>query len=81
MAERIGAQYLTFGLQLLEDATGAITKAIEEECHHNAYKINLEILMKWIGGQGRRPLSWATLIKVLRDIQLSELAREIEHNL
>ena len=81
VAERIGAQYLTFGLQLLEDATGAITKAIEEECHHNAYKINLEILMKWIGGQGRRPLSWATLIKVLKDIQLSELAREIEHNL
>ena len=37
--------------------------------------------MKWIGGQGRRPLSWATLIKVLKDVQLSELAREIEHNL
>ena len=81
VAERIGSKYLIFGVQLLEDATGAITDAIEEECHHNAYEINLKILMKWIGGQGRRPLSWATLIKVLRGVQLSELAHEIEHNL
>ena len=77
MAERIGSQYLTFGIQLLEDATGAIIDAIEEECHHNAFKINFNILKRWIGGQGRKPISWAILIEVLKNIQLSELAREI----
>ena len=70
-----------FGIQLLEDTTGAITGAIQEECHDNLYKFNLKILRRWIGGQGRRPLSWATLINVLMDIQLSELAHEIEQNL
>ena len=81
MAERIGPKYLTFGVQLLEDTTGTITDAIEEECHHNAYNINLKIFKRWIGGQGKKPLSWATLIEVLRDIQLSELACEIKENL
>ena len=81
VAERIGPQYLTFGIQLLKDDTGAIIDAIEEECHHKAYKINLKILRRWIEGQGRRPLTWATLINVLRDTQLAVLASEIEHNL
>ena len=81
MAERIGSKYLTFGIQLLEDTTGAITDAIEEECHHDAHKINLKIFKRWIGGQGRRPLSWTTLIEVLMDIQLSELALEIKQSL
>ena len=79
--EQIGLKYLTFGIQLLEDTTGAITYAIEKECHHNAYKINLTILKRWVGGRGRKPISWATLIEVLKGVQLSELAHEIEHNL
>ena len=81
VAEQIGVKYKTLSIQLLEDTTGAITDAIENECHRNAANINTKIFERWIRGQGKKPISWATLIKVLRDIQLSELAQEIEHNL
>lgn len=81
VAEQIGLKYKSLGVHLLEDVTGSITDAIEKECLLNAAHINMKILQRWIKGQGRKPLSWVTLIDVLRDIQLSELAHEIEHNL
>ena len=40
--------------------------------------ITLEILQKWINGVGQKPVSWDTLKKVLQDVQLNELAREIQ---
>ena len=38
----------------------------------------MEILQEWINGRGRQPVSWATLTEVLRDVELSELASDIE---
>ena len=81
IAEQIGKNYQTLGIQILEDATGSVTDTIEEECHHNAYKINVRILQRWVEGWGRKPITWATLIEVLRDIELSVLANDIEQNL
>ena len=80
VAERIGTNYKDFGIHLLEDVTGSITDAIEEECHHNSYKINIKIFQRWVEGRGRKPITWATLIEVLRDIKLSTLADNIELN-
>ena len=81
VAEQIGRHYKTFGLQLLEDATGAITDAIERKCLLDAADININIFQKWLAGRGRKPITWATLIEVLRNIQLSTLAHDIEQNL
>ena len=81
VAEQIGRHYKTFGLQLLEDATGAITDAIERKCLLDAADININIFQKWLTGRGRKPITWATLIEVLRNIQLSTLAHDIEQNL
>ena len=81
VAEQIGRHYNTLGIHLLEDAVGSITDAIEEECHHNAYKINIKIFQRWVEGRGRKPITWATLIEVLRNIQLSTLAHDIEQSL
>ena len=41
--------------------------------------INLKILQKWINGVGQ-PVSWATLVQVLKDIQLNELARKVNES-
>ena len=38
----------------------------------------MEILQQWISGRGRQPVSWETLTEVLRDVELGELASEIE---
>ena len=78
--EKIGTHYNQLGILLLEDTTGAITKAIINHSH-DATNINLQILEQWIQGKGKKPLEWSTLIEVLNDIGLSELANEIEHTL
>ena len=74
---QIGTRYWDFGVLLLKDDTAAVTQAIIEQYHEDAAKINREILRRWIQGQGM-PVEWATLIEVLKDIGLTELAREIE---
>ena len=66
------------GTLLLNDDTGDITDAIIDECRENASRINCKILQQWIQGKGRQPVTWDTLVGVLRSINLSELANTIE---
>ena len=44
---------------------------------NDADKTNTEILQAWLTGRGRQPVTWATLVEVLRDIELSSLAGDI----
>ena len=69
--------YFEFGTLLLEDTTGARISALEEELRHNAQNINRRIFQEWLSGGGRKPVSWETLIAVLEDIEMSELAKSI----
>ena len=41
-------------------------------------QINVKIFHKWLNGMGLQPVTWETLVQVLKDIQLNELAKEIE---
>ena len=43
----------------------------------DAEQINLEVLQEWVEGRGKQPVTWDTLVSVLRDTQLTELAIEI----
>ena len=45
---------------------------------NNANEINREIIEEWVAGKDRHPITWKTLTQVLRDIELSTLAEEIE---
>ena len=76
--EDIGTRYEMLGTLLLNDDTGAITAAIIKECRENAFDINYKVLQKWIQGEGRQPITWDTLVGVLRSIRLTELANTIE---
>jgi len=80
MLEQIGTHYRELGILLLDDTTGAVTQAIIEQYHYDATKINREIFQRWTQGKGM-PVEWATLVEVLMDIGLSELAREMEQTL
>ena len=75
--ERIGTHYRKLGVLLLEDATGEVTQAIIEQHHEDATKI----FQKWIQGKGKLPVEWSTLVEVLKNIGLVQLANEIEQNL
>ena len=79
--EQIGADYRNLGVLLLDDDTGAVTQAIVKQYHYDATDINMEILQRWIQGKGKLPVDWATLIRALKDIRLSELAHKMEQTL
>ena len=79
--EEIGTRYRMLCPLLLNDTSGAITKAITQQFQNNAIDINFEILTQWIQGKGRAPVTWETLVEVLKRIALAELAREINDSL
>ena len=76
--EEIGTNYFEFGVLLLDDDNGARIRSIAQKHGNNYVQVNLETLEKWIGGQGKHPVTWKTLTEVLHDISLNTLAGEIE---
>ena len=76
--EKIGAKYNKFGVLLLEDETGSKVKAIESHYKEDPERINQEIFGQWLQGEGKQPVTWKTLIEVLYDSRLSEIAKEVE---
>jgi len=78
--QKIGIKYFQFGVLLLNDEKGDVVSAITSQYRGDAEQINLEILRLWIGGKGK-PLSWDTLIDVLKAIGLTDLAGDIEASL
>lgn len=78
ISEEISTNYKKFGTFLLKDDNGTIVSGIERAKMYNADEINGTILEKWIGGKGQQPITWDTLVKCLRDIDLAVLADEIK---
>ena len=78
----IGTHYDTLGPLLLDDDSGAIMDAIVRKHGNESGLINQDILRRWIGGRGLKPVTWSTLIDLLKDIEeLSELGEAIEADL
>ena len=69
----IGNKYIQFGTLILEDESGTSIYSMEHK-HRDAERINMEILCEWLKGKGKQPVTWATLIEVLHDIELTTLA-------
>ena len=63
---------------LLDDTNGIRVKNIERKHREDAEQINTDILREWATGRGKKPVTWETLTEVLHDIELGELASEIE---
>ena len=75
--QQIGANFMKFGILLLEDANGARMQSITHECRDSPEQINTKVLQEWIAGRGRLPVSWDTLVEVLHDVDLGTLADDI----
>ena len=78
LAKKIGADYMMFGVLLLDDDSGEQITAIENEYKCNADRINFRVLQLWVQGKGRQPVTWATLVAVLQDTGLVKLSSDIE---
>ena len=74
----IAIKYVRFGTFLLDDRTGSRVKIMARKHHYDAEQINIEILQEWLTEKCKQPVTWATLVEVLHDIELSALADEIE---
>ena len=74
----IGTKYVQFGTFLLDDRNGSRVKVMAHKHHYDAEQINTEILQAWLTGTGRKPVTWATLVEILHDIELSTLAGDIK---
>ena len=72
--ETIGDDYYKFGYMLLQDGDGTKTDAIIDAAKGNPC---IKILQRWLQGAGR-PVTWVTLIQVLRDLNLNTKAEELE---
>jgi len=73
----IATKYVQFGTFLLDDRNGSRVKIMAHKHLNDAEQINTEILQEWLTGRGKQPVSWATLVEVLNDIELSTLAGDI----
>ena len=74
----VGTKYVAFGALLLDDSTGARVKNMAHKHLNDAEPINTEILQQWLNESGKQPVTWAALVEVLCDIELSVLAGEIK---
>ena len=81
IAVDIGPDYEKFGTLLLEDKKGNKVDSIAKSKHYIPVDITVEILKQWLQGKGRKPVTWQTLVKCLRDTNLNALADDIESSL
>ena len=75
--QEIGINYRQFGILLLEDTNVSRVRTMEHKHQRDAEQINMEILEQWVSGSSKQPVTWRTLMEVLRDVELSELASDI----
>ena len=78
ITEKVGTDYTDLGIFLLKDEDGVKVEQIKSDCRDKSAAIVREILTRWVRGQGRKPVTWKTLIEVLNIIKLSELASSIQ---
>ena len=78
--EAIGNKWRVVGIALLNDESGAIVESIADELRGKAESINLEILQRWIQGNGIQDRTWRGLLSVLR-VHCGALAESVEEAL
>ena len=80
IAEAIGDQWRMVGIALLNDDCGTIVEGIGDEFRGKARNINLEILQRWMRGEGIPNRTWGGLLSVLR-VHCVSLAESVEEAL
>ena len=78
--DEISTNFHDFGTHLLKDTTGSRVENIKYD-QKEVVKINQKILQEWLKGGGRTPVSWTTLIQVLRQLGVHSLVEKVEAHL
>eukprot|EP00731_Ephydatia_muelleri_P033539 Em0032g1a len=70
--------YTKLAMYLLNDDNCDIVDSLKEKCRGDPVEIVTAVYKKWINGAGRQPVTWQTLLDVLREIEQNSLAEDIE---
>ena len=74
----IAAKWKVVAIHLDFDPTGNTIVLIGTHHPLDPEACCTEMMMEWLGGRGRQPANWATLVRVLRDAEFSVLAGDVE---
>ena len=66
LVQEIGAKWRMVGTTLLDDRKGTIMPAIAKSHGNDADDINVEVLSRWVQGQGIADRTWRGLLGVLK---------------
>ena len=75
--QKIGTNYSTFGILLLNDLTGEVLNGLRHDHPSNVEDITMAIFMRWLQGKSNTPVTWNSLVNVLRKSELHILADQI----
>ena len=78
IAKDISTHYREVGTFLLEEETNATVNSLSHSCNRDCEEINSRLLNRWLEGKGKKPITWETLVEVLRKAELQVLADEIK---
>jgi hypothetical protein len=81
VAERIAHSYKKVGGELLQDSSGKRVGNHHTNNFYNVVDTSVAILEEWLEGSGKLPVTWRTLIRVLKKHGKVELARDIREAL
>ena len=77
--QQCSSKYYNIGVFLLSDFNAHIVQSLVMEHKNVNEDIMKAVFKKWIDGTGKTPISWNTLIKVLRQVELGTLADELQN--
>ena len=66
------------GIHLNFDPTGRTLALIRARHPSDPEACCTDMMKEWLEGRGRRPVNWATLVRVLKDGEFSVLAEDVE---
>ena len=78
---KIAPNYHDFGIFLLNDEDGSIIDSIVMKFREDPNRITYDILKRWLQGRGVGPVTYATLVEVLKKAGLNEPAETIKSSL
>ena len=81
VAEEIANSYDKIGGELLQDLNGNRVGNILKDNYYKTVDASVDILKEWLQGSGDRPVTWRTLIRVLKKYGKVELAQDIRNAL
>ena len=74
----IAKDWKDFGYLLNFDETGRTIDCIAKENQLRPIDCCTHMMREWLEGRGRQPATWATLIDLLKDAEINDLAQQLE---